>query len=283
MRTVSTIAFALLGVMIAASPASAQWDRAQAPVLAGLMSKDVLSADDLVLIADAVEAGQAGDLSGLIGRPFVAVVTPDKTSAEGPRWWYDSAHQALSLHAPIGPLSGRYFRLSGCAGDMTMARGIEIRRTNSRQAVPGQTPDGDTERFDRVEQHRVSLGWLTCGRSIDATGLNTDIQEDGHRALGQLASIQATVEGTLEPVDGDAIAACAGEQLGATSDQPTELVVHQCVVGAFIRRISFIANGVELAHWTTKGLPPAHRPRRRWIRLPELPALPAFPALLDFH
>jgi hypothetical protein len=283
MRTAFTSALAVIAALISVSPASAQWDRGPSPILAGLMSKDVLSADDLVLIADAVEAGQAGDLSGLTGKPFVAVVNPDKTSAEGPRWWYDSAHQALSLHAPIGPLSGRYFRLSGCAGDMTMARGIEIRRTAARQAVPGQTPNGDSVRFDRVEQHRVSLGWLTCGRAIGPTGLNADIQEDGHSALGQLASIQATVEGTLEPVDGDAVAACAGEQLDATSDQPTELVVHQCVVGAFIRRISFVANGVELAHWTAKGLPPARRPHRRWIRLPALPALLVLPALLDFH
>jgi hypothetical protein len=276
MRTAFTSGLAVVAALIAASPASAQWDRGSSPVLAGLIAKDVLSADDLVLIAEAVEAGRAGDLSGLIGKPFVAIVAPDKTSAEGPRWWYDSAHQALSLHAPIGPLSGRFFRLSGCAADMTMARGIEIRRDDSRRAVPGQAPDGAAEMFERVEQHRVSLGWLTCGRSIDPTGLNTDIQEDDHRALEQLPSIQATVEGTLEPVDGDAVAACSGEQLGATSDQPTELVVRQCVVGASIRRISFIANGVELAHWTTKGLPQP-RPRRRWIKFP---TLPAFPALL---
>jgi hypothetical protein len=265
-------AIVILG-MGAGAPASAarSWP---SPLVAELAAKDMLNGDDLVAITQLAEANRSVDLTPLIDKPFHVDVTPDPSVAEGPHWWYDQQHQALSLHAPIGRLSGRYFALRGCDGEMTSARGIEIYRTGVRHSETGRTPDGAAQMFDRIEQHRVSLGGLVCGPPTTASGLNTNVNEDRRRARDQLGSLQATIEGYLKPVDGQGLVACAGEQIAATTTDPTQLVVHQCVVGAAVQRIAFSAHGVELAFWdAARDQRPVHH-RRRWMRAPHLPRLP---------
>ena len=243
------------------------------PLVVALSAKDILTGDDLVALSRLAEADTSVDLTPLIDKPFRVELTPDPSVAEGPHWWYDKPHQALSLHAPIGRLSGRYFALPGCGAGMTSARGIEIYRTGASNSEAGRTPDGAAQMFDSIEQHRVSLGALVCGSPAPTAGINTNVNENERRAHDQLASLQATIEGYLRPVDGQGLVACAGEQIAATTAEPTQLVVHQCVVGAAIHRIAFSANGIELAFWdAVRERRVAHR--RRWLRAPRLPALP---------
>jgi hypothetical protein len=270
----AAVAFALLSM--ATSVRAQPWG--PSPLIAELAGKDVLSEDDLVALTNIAQVDPSLDLTPLIGKPFRVELTPDPTIAEGPHWWYDSQHQALSLHAPIGRLSGRYFALRGCSGEATSARGIEIFRSGASREVAGQTSSGDARMFDSVEQHRVSLGGLVCGKPAPASGLNTDVNEDGRRAHEQLNSLQATIEGVLQPVDGESVVACAGEQIAATTADPTQLVVHQCVVGAAIRRITFTANGVELAYRDAVRSDSADH-RKHWLHAPHLPRMPALPPL----
>ncbi len=243
------------------------------PLVVALSAKDTLTGDDLLALSRLAEADRSVDLTPLMGKPFRVELTPDPSVAEGPHWWYDKPHQALSLHAPIDRLSGRFFALPGCRAGMTSARGIEIYRTGARNSEAGRTSDGAEQMFDSIEQHRVSLGALVCGRPARASGINTNVNEDGRRAHDQVGSLQATIEGYLRVVDGRGLVVCAGEQIAATTAEPTRLVVHQCVVGAAIQRIAFSANGIELAFWDAAR---EHRvsQRQRWFRPPRLPSLP---------
>jgi hypothetical protein len=264
-------AVVILG-MGAGAPAQAKrsWP---SPFVTALSAKAMLTGDDLVALSRLAETDRSLDLTPLIDKPFRVELTPDPSVAEGPHWWYDKPHQALSLHAPIGRLSGRYFALPGCGAGMTSARGIEIYRTGASNAEAGRTPDGVAQMFDSVEQHRVSLGGLVCGPPAPTAGVNTNVNENERRAHDQLSSLQVAIEGYLQPVDGRGLLACAGEQIAATTSEPTQLVVHQCVLGAAIQHIAFSANGIDLAFWDAAHERKASH-RRRWLRAPRLPALP---------
>jgi hypothetical protein len=220
----------------AASPSYAR-PAPPASIVTYLSAKDALSAADLVALTEAAGA----DLTPLNGKPFRAVVVPGQTSAEGPRWWYDDTHQALSLHASIGQLSGQFFRLPGCAAELATARGIEISRTQVDPAMPGGA--------GKIEEHRVSLGGLACGHLAAPSGLNVDVSESRRRANVQLTSLRVTIEGTLQLADGHSVVTCGGERIASTSAARTELVIHQCVIGAAIRDMVFTADGIELARW----------------------------------
>jgi len=232
-------AIALLGpagVLAASSP----WP--PAANLAALSAKPELSTADLVSLAS-LSGVTSSQWTPLIGKRFKAVVIPSQASAEGPRWWYDKAHQALSLHASIGQLSGQFFRLAGCPADRTIAGGIEIYRT--RQDRPALNPQA----VHTIDEHRVSLGALVCGSLAATSGLNANINEDRRRADVQIASLQVTIEGSLQRADGQSAVTCAGEQVASQTTAKTMLIVHQCVIGAAISDIVFTGGGIELARW----------------------------------
>jgi len=258
---------------LAAAPSQGYERRGPAPIVARLAMKEVLSGDDLVALAAQVEAGNSADLTALVGKPFSVVVTPDQSSAEGPRWWYDDLQQALGLHAPIGPLSGEFFTLRGCAAGAT-ARGIQIARAEVNRRLVGQTPDGARQMIDERRQYRVSLGGLECGAPAAPSGLNASLGESRKTANSQIPTLRTTIQGTLQLVDGRALLVCGGERTTPTTETPTELVIHQCVIGAVIRRIAFTANGGEVATWSTADRPPPVVEHRPWI---------AVPPLQDFH
>lgn len=230
-----------------AAPSHAQ--DAPTPFVEQMAAKDVLSLDDLVMLAERAEVGEDGGMGVLAGKPFRAVVRPDQTTAEGPRWWYDKTQQALGLHAPIGRLSGNFFSRPGCIGGAT-ARGVEVAKAESKRRLIGQTPDGERQLYDQRRQYRVSLGGLECDAPAAPSGLNTSLAESRRKANEQIPTLQAIIEGRLQPADGAAMVVCAGQKTTATTETPTELVIHQCVVGAAIQRITFTADGGELASWT---------------------------------
>lgn len=230
----------------AAAPSYAQGG--PAPIMERLAAKEVLSADDLVMLAERAEAGEDAGMAALVGKPFRVMVTPDQNTAEGPRWWYDKTQQALGLHAPIGRLSGDFFSRPDCTGG-AVARGIEVARAESKRRLIGQTPDGDSQLYDQRRQYRVSLGGLECDAPAAPSGLNASLAESRKRANAQIPTLKAIIEGRLQLADSTAMVVCAGQKTTATTETPTELVIHQCVVGAAIQRIVFTANGSELASW----------------------------------
>jgi hypothetical protein len=242
-----TVGAVMTVAAFAAAPSQAQ--DAPSAIVEQLAAKDVLSGDDLVVLAERVGAGDTTDMAALVGKPFRVVVTPNQTTAEGPRWWYDKAQQALGLHASIGRLSGDFFTRPGCADGAT-ARGIEIDRAELNQRRVGQTPDGDRHMYDQRRQYRVSLGRLECSASAAPSGLNVSLSESRKVADTLTPTLQATIEGRLQLADGQALVVCAAQRTTATTDKPTELDIRQCVVGAAIQRIGFTANGGELASWS---------------------------------
>jgi hypothetical protein len=253
----AAVAVGLLG----AGPERALADQPPTPIVSRLETKAVLSGDDLLAIAALIEGGAHPDLSTLIGKPIRVVIIPDNTTDQGPRFWYDAAHQALGLHAPIGQLSGRFVEGAACAtGEMT-ARGIEIARNGPAANLSPQTSDV-THVLDRPEQHRVSLGELACTAGSAPSGLNMTLNESRQRADRQISSLQVTIQGVLRAANGPNLVVCGGERIEPTLSQPLSLTLHQCVVGASIERIAFSADGVDLASWS--GLPNGNsRGRRR--------------------
>lgn len=241
-----TVSAVVTAAVLSATPSHA-WD-SPSPIVEQLAAKDVLSGDDLVVIAERVGAGEETSMAALVGKPFRVVVRPNQTTAEGPRWWYDKAKQALGLHAPIGRLSGDFFTRPGCADGAT-ARGIEIDKVELNQRLVGQTPDGERHMYDQRRQYRVSLGQLACSASAAPSGLNVSLSETRKVADALTPMLRATIEGRLQLADGESLVVCAGQKTTATTDTPTELDIRQCVVGAAIQHISFSANGNELASW----------------------------------
>lgn len=263
---VSTIVF--LG---AAAPSYAKTIRPATTTIATLARKPLLSADDLIDLVSLTKATGGGSTQ-LVGKPFRVVVTPGLESAEGPRWWYDEVHQALSLHASIGRLSGRFFQLSGCPTDQTNAEGIEFYRTRQDQTVLS----GTNRAFEKVEEQRVSLGRLHCAILEVPSGLNANVDESRRRADAQIASLTVEIEGSLQLANGQSIVTCGGEQIAAPTMARTELVIQQCVVGAAIKEIVFTADGIELARWNAANVHPRYNQYSSFRSF-------HFPSLQDFH
>jgi hypothetical protein len=254
----------MVGALLGAGPAPGPLPSQAGAAVADLAARDVLSAADLVEVAALGQARDA-DLTPLEGKPFRVVVRPGQIPADGPRWWFDQSHQALSLHAAVGPLSGRFFRLPGCQADEVSAQGIEINRTRRDDA--GSDID-DTPA--RTEERRISLGRLTCGPPADLSGLNVNINENRRLADNQVASLQVVIDGSLDLADGRSIVACEGERVPAGGAVRADLDIHQCLVGAVIRDIVFTTNGVELARWDAAGGEGVRNPSAYAMHLPKL-------------